>query len=309
MRENKYMRSFGFIAAFTATLYLAAPALAWNATGHRVVAAIAYDRLTPQARAQVDAFLRKHPDFAALSGREAFLAASVWPDRIKGDRRFYDDTHPDAKPTPLLAGFPSMARHENWHYIDIPFSPDGTPLKPSKSPNALDQLQRILKILGPADAEASYDLPWLIHLTGDVHQPLHCTRRFLKSQPDGDQGGNLVFVTLGSGAGRTLHAFWDDIVGTDTGDASVNRLADGITADYIQQHGAHPRLARDPKKWIDEGFQLAKSEVYTFGTETGSREHPVGLPAGYETNARRVARAQLAVAGFRLADALNRKFK
>ncbi len=73
------MRPLGLIAAFTATLYLAASALAWNATGHRVVAAIAYDRLTPQARAQVDALLQKHPDFAALSGREAFLAALCLP--------------------------------------------------------------------------------------------------------------------------------------------------------------------------------------------------------------------------------------
>jgi len=304
------MRPLGLIAAFTSTLYLAVPAQAWNATGHRVVAAIAYDRLTPQARAQVDALLQKHPDFAALSGREAFLAASVWPDRIKGDGRFYDDTRPDAQPTTLLAGFPSMARHTNWHYIDIPFSQDGTRLKPAKSPNALNQLQRILKILGPADAEASYDLPWLIHLTGDVHQPLHCASRFSKSQPDGDQGGNLVFVT----PGRNLHAFWDDSVGTETSDTSVDRLAAEITADYIQQRGARPRLTRgyrstDPKKWVDEGFQLAKSEVYTFGTETGSREHPVGLPAGYEINARRVARVQMAVAGFRLADALNQRFK
>ncbi len=86
-------------------------------------------------------------------------------------------------------------------------------------------------------------------------------------------------------------------------------MAAGIAVEYIEQHGAHPRLTRDPKKWIDEGFQLAKSEVYTFGTETGSREHPVALPSGYETNARRVARIQLAVAGFRLADALNRRFK
>jgi hypothetical protein len=303
------MRPLGLIAAFTSTLYLAVPAQAWNVTGHRVVAAIAYDRLTPQARAQVDALLQKHPDFAALSGREAFLAASVWPDRIKGDGRFYDDTRPDAQPTTLLAGFPSMARHTNWHYIDIPFSQDGTPLKPAKSPNALDQLQRILKILGPADAEASYDLPWLIHLTGDVHQPLHGTSRFSRSQPDGDQGGNLVFVTLGNGAGRNLHAFWDDVLGTDTSEGSVNRLAAGITADYIQQRGPHPRLARDPKRWVDEGFQLAKSEVYTFGTETGSREHPVVLPAGYEINARHVARVQMAVAGFRLANALNQRFK
>jgi hypothetical protein len=98
-------------------------------------------------------------------------------------------------------------------------------------------------------------------------------------------------------------------VGTDTSDTSVNSLAAGIAAEYVEQHGAHPRLARDPRRWVDEGFRLAKSEVYTFGLETGSREHPVALPAGYETNARRVARVQIAVAGFRLADAVNRKFK
>lgn len=299
------MRSTGLLAAWIATLYFAGPALAWNATGHRVVAAIAYDRLTPHARAEVDALLRKHPDFGVLSGREAFLAASVWPDTIKGDNRFYDDTRPNAQPTPLLPGFPSMARHTNWHYIDVPFSPDGTPLQPPKSPNALDQLQRLLKIVGPADAEASYDLPWLIHLTGDVHQPLHCTSRFLKSQPDGDAGGNSVFVI----PGRNLHAFWDDIAGIDTSNTYVNSLASGIAADYVRQHGAKPHLSSDPKRWIEEGFQLAKSQVYSFGTETGSREHPVVLPNGYEINARRVARIQLAVAGFRLANALNRRFR
>jgi hypothetical protein len=305
----RYMPSFGLLAV----LYLAGPAVAWNGTGHRVVAAIAYDRLTPQARAQVDALLRKHPDFAALSGREAFLAASVWPDTIKGDRRFYDDTRANAQPTPLLPGFPSMARHTDWHYIDLPFSPDGTPLQQPKSPNALDQLERILKTLGPADAEdsaeSSYALPWLIHLTGDVHQPLHGANEFLKSLPDGDEGGNAVFVALPGNPGRNLHTLWDGIVGTDTSDASVNSLAAGIAADYIRDHGAHPHLSRDPKRWIDEGFQLARSEVYTFGPEAGSREHPVALPAGYETNARRVARVRLAVAGFRLADALNHRFK
>jgi hypothetical protein len=301
LRDNNYMRLFGLLVV----LFLAVPAQGWNATGHRVIAAIAYDRLTPHARAEVDALLRKHPDFASLSGRDAFLAAAVWPDAIKGDKRFYDDTHADAQPTPLLPGFPTMARHVNWHYVDIPFSPDGTPLEQAKSPNALEQLQRLLKVLGPADADASYDLPWLIHIAGDVHQPLHCTSRFLKSQPNGDAGGNSVFVT----PGRNLHAFWDDAVGTDRSDAAVNQLAAGIAADYIQQHGAHPRLSRDPKKWIDEGFELAKSEVYTFGVETGSSEHPVTLPNGYEINAKRVARVQVAIAGVRLADALNRRFK
>lgn len=299
------MRSFGLIAAFTSLLTFVVPAQAWNATGHRVVAAIAYDHLTPGARARIDALLHKHPDLKNLAPRDAFLAASVWPDVIKGDNRFYDDTRANTQPTPLLPGFPSMARHTNWHYVDIPFSPDGAPLQQPKSANALEQLERLLKTLGPKDAEATYDIPWLIHIEGDVHQPLHCTSRFLKSQPDGDQGGNLVFVT----PGRNLHALWDEIMGSDTSPAYVNSLATGIAADFVRHSGPQPRLSKDPKKWIEEGFALAESDVYTFGPETGTREQPVALPSSYQSNARKVARVRIAVAGFRLAAALNRRFK
>jgi hypothetical protein len=296
-------RRFGF-ALLSIALALQAPLHAWNATGHRIVGAIAYDHLNAKARARVDELLRQHPDLKALIGRDAFLAASVWPDVIRGDKRFYDDTLPNPQPTPLLpdfasAGFPSMARHTNWHYIDLPFSPDGTPLEPAKAPNALIEIQRILK-------EANlgvYDLPWLVHLTGDVHQPLHCTSRYTKSLPEGDQGGNLVFVT----PGRNLHSFWDDLAGTDTTDAYVNRYATAITAEFLNGNGQQPHLSRDPKRWVDEGFELAKREVYNFGPESGSREHPVPLPPGYEANARRIGRIQLAKAGFRLAAALNAK--
>jgi hypothetical protein len=285
-------------------LVIAVPLQAWNATGHRIVGAIAYDHLTPKARSRVDELLKQHPDLTALPARDAFLAASVWPDAIKGDNRFYDDTRANVQPTPLLpdfakVGFVNMARHTNWHYIDLPFSPDGTPLEPSPSPNALIELQRILK-----DANLSvFDLPWLVHLTGDVHQPLHCTSRFTKSNPHGDQGGNLVFVN----PGRNLHAVWDDLAGTDTTDAYVNRYAAEITAEFVKTNGKRPHLSKDPKKWVDEGFDLAKREVYTFGPETGSREHPLPLPPGYEEGAQRVARIQLAKAGFRLAAALNAK--
>src|SRR5580704_577699 len=93
------------------------PLQAWNATGHRIVAAIAYDHLTPKAKARVDELLARHPDLGKLPSREAFLAAAVWPDTIKGDSRFYDDTQEIPKVTPQLPGFPSMARHTNWHYI------------------------------------------------------------------------------------------------------------------------------------------------------------------------------------------------
>ena len=190
-----------------------------------------------------------------------------------------------------------MARHTNWHYIDLPFSPDGTPLEPPKVPNALTELRRILK----GSSLTAYDLPWLIHLTGDVHQPLHCSSRFTKSLPHGDQGGNLVYVT----PGRNLHSVWDGLAGSDQSEASVDRFAAEITAELIRAMGAHPRLSKDPKRWIDEGFALAMHDVYTFGSASGTPDHPIPLPQGYEAGARQIARVQLAKAGFRLADVLN----
>jgi hypothetical protein len=297
-------------------LTAAFPAQGWNATGHRVVAAIAYQRLTPGARAKIDALLSLHPDYATLltagagpdpedKARAAFLAAAVWPDVIKSDRRFYDDTRANAQPTPSLPGFPSTARHTDWHYIDLPYSPDGTALVQPKSPNALEQLKRLLKTIGPNDPNGAYDLPWLIHLEGDVHQPLHSVSRFVKSEPAGDQGGNLVFVT----PGRNLHAFWDDLAGTDASEAVVLSLAREISAEYIAQNGNSPHLSRDPTKWVEESRRLAETGVYTFGLETGSREHPLALPPGYEASAQKIARNQIASAGFRLADVLNARFK
>jgi hypothetical protein len=305
-------------SACGALLLLAHPAWGWNATGHRIAAAIAYDHLSPNAKARVDALLAMHPDYATLLARDApsdpaldpqrraravFLAASVWPDTIRTDRRFYDDTRENALPTTLLPGFPSMARHTNWHYIDIPISGDGSPVEPPKSPNALRELRRILKTLRPSGSASVYDLPWLIHLEEDVHQPLHCVSRFVKSQPQGDEGGNKVYVR----PGRTLHAAWDGAAGSESTDAYVNRMASELAAGFAPKHGSS--VSKDPKKWIEEGVELAKSEVYSFGLETGSPERPVVLTEQYEMNMRHVARERLALAGFRLAAILNEKLR
>jgi len=114
------MRYLGLLAASFSILFSAAsPATAWNATGHRLIAAIAYDRLTPKTRARVDALIRLHPDYEKIflrdvssadpkiRARAAFIAAAVWPDTIKGDPRFYDETRSNASPTQLLPAFPT----------------------------------------------------------------------------------------------------------------------------------------------------------------------------------------------------------
>lgn len=309
------MRPTDLLAAWIAILYLASPLSAWNATGHRIIAAIAYERLTPSTRACVDLLLQRHPDYALLftageppdpaaRARAAFLAAAVWPDGIRNDPRFYDNVRKDAQPTPLIPGFPDMGCHTNWHYYDIPYAPDGVHAPNQAPPNALTELQRIMKELGkPREntAQLAYDLPWLEHIAGDVHQPLHCVSRFLKSHPQGDAGGNGVFVTPRG----NLHALWDDSAGTDISDGYITKYA----ADATAEHPPAGHQEKNPRKWIEEGFKIAKSDVYTFGLETGSREHPIQLPDGYVQNAQRVARARIALAGYRLAAVLNDKLK
>ena len=309
------MRVFRSLAA---ALLLALPAAAWNFTGHRIIAAIAYDRLTPAARAKVDALIQAHPDYATLftagapaepaaRARAAFLYASTWPDVIRGDARFYDETKPEQMPTPVLPGFQNMGRHLTWHYYDIPYAPDGAKTTEQPPPHALSELRRILATIATAPvAEAAYDLPWLEHVEGDVHNPLHATSRFLKSEPKGDAGGNFVYVTPTS----NLHAFWDSQAGTDASDAYVNKYANDLTAEYP----APGSLSLNPRRWLQESYRLVRSDVYSFGLATGTlatgtKEQPITLSAGYATRARRIARQRIALAGYRLAAVLNDKFK
>lgn len=292
---------------------LASPAFGWNATGHRIIAAIAYDHLTTKARERVDLLIRLHPDYekmfvvnapeeAAARARAAFIAAAVWADNIKGDPRFWDDTRANSKPTPDLPGYPDMKRHTNWHYYDTPLTPDHAKAIKPEPPSALTELPRMLEEIRAAKQEiAVYDLPWIEHITGDLGQPLHCVSRILLSMPKGDAGGNSVFVNPRG----NLHGLWDGAAGSDTTTAYVNKYAMEATA-------AHPmpaRIEKKPKKWIADGAKVAQAQVYTFGLETGSREHPVNLPETYMQNARRVAQEQIAESGYRLAAVLNQEFR
>ena len=314
-------RHLGFLAASFSIFFSVIPqASAWNATGHRLIAAIAYDRLTPKARARVDALIRQHPDYEKLflkdaptepaaRARAAFIAASVWPDQIKGDPRFYDETRPNASPTPLLPGFPDMGRHTIWHYYDTPYAPDGAEPGHQDPPHALSELNRIIPLIGtkadvpPTSASnPTYLLPWLEHIEGDVHQPLHCVSRFLKSMPKGDAGGNSVYLAPPN---RNLHSLWDGAAGRDDTEAyAVKYIAEATAANPPSRH-----QVKKPEKWIHEGYELAISDVYTFGLETGTRDRPITLPPGYEAHAAKIAQQRIAVAGYRLAAVLNEKLK
>ncbi len=146
--------------------------------------------------------------------REVLLRASVWPDCIRSDARFYRETDTPVGPTSLLPGFPTMARREGWHYLTRSFSTAGTPTITLTESNVATILQSLADAMSDDATRASvraYNLSWIIRVVCDLHQPLYDTSRSTGTQPNGDAGGNRVWVQL-RGVARdsiNLHVVWD----------------------------------------------------------------------------------------------------
>ncbi len=284
------------------------PVLAWNAAGHRLVAAIAWEQLLPEARIEVTLLLRRHPDHARWlkrageddSDRRVFIEVSTWPDEIRKDKRFYTAGSDD--PTPTLPGFPDMERRRDWHYVNIPLNatPDATPLS-----GQIDrQLVALAKTLAAPDTdqERTYALPWLIHLVGDAHQPLHTSVR-LDAKGKWDKLGNRLEVHNPFNSRKpvaTLHAFWDDLPGPPW--LRGDRL-DKASQALLE---VHPRPARSTssQRWIEESWQIARDDAYPREDE----KIPTITEAFFE-NSRVIADRWIVQAGYRLADLLNQSVK
>jgi S1/P1 nuclease len=303
-------------------LALCLPAFGWDDEGHMAVAYVAYQSLTAATRARVKVLLKKNPSFknwtkslpAGTSTEDAdrmiFMLAATWPDMIKQDASYQNDgtnggdTPPNDSTASQNIGYKDKLRHKYWHFIDTPFSQDGTTLPPVTSPNAETEITifRAALASNKPDALKSYDLVWLLHLVGDVHQPLHCATRVSAAKPGGDAGGNDVAL-CSAPCRDELHVFWDDLFGVSKAPATVVTDASELTA-------ADPGLAGnvDTAVWIAESFQFAKTAVYV--------DPPIGAGLGsftitpaYQSAAQGLAKQRIALAGARLAKILNDELK
>ena len=219
-----------YLLAFNTQLF------GWGSVGHMAVAYIAYNRLTPATKSRVRALLKQNPDYNKWVGMVPagtapkfkymmiFMIASTWPDQIKSETGYTDDgpdphgNRPDGASSSLNVGYSDHLHHKYWHFVDTPFFlSDGTALPAIPSPNAETQIATFRAVLGttPAGDVKSYDLVWLLHLVGDVHQPLHSSTRVSATDPEGDSGGNNVKLCA-SPCRSELHGFWDQLPGTDS---------------------------------------------------------------------------------------------
>jgi hypothetical protein len=146
----------------------------WGAIGHRIVGRIAEQHLSSEARQHIQALL----------GPESLAQVSTWPDEIRSD--------------------PAWNHADPWHYVSI--ADDETYETAPKNPagDVVEALQRLTGVLRDPQAppqDKVTALKFLVHLVGDIHQPLHVGRRE-------DQGGNTIQVQW-FGAPSTLHTVWD----------------------------------------------------------------------------------------------------
>jgi hypothetical protein len=298
-----------------------ANALAWNALGHRTVAEIAWRQLDPATRQSIADLLRRHPrfdkDFASkmddrsLSGSKAdedhwiFLQAATWPDLIRKEK---DYDHPE------------------WHYISIPmyldqsdeqavsrtFRPNlATIYKPGTPVEKLNAIQALDFVRGTVQSNAAPEVKavavcWLLHLVGDLHQPLHCNELVSANQfPKGDEGGNKIPLVKG----KNLHSAWDGLLGRQYYLKDVAKAADELS-DKSKYGDIWESAASetDPRKWADESHSLCVSDVYTASmldsvrqSKSGEKMAPIDLPTSYYQSAGTLARKQVLSAGLRLA--------
>jgi hypothetical protein len=254
---------------------------AWSEAGHKIIASLAFRRLTPNARAKIAQTLQSHPrfdeDFAgqiptsAASGDEdaksewLFQQASIWPDMARG----------------LPEDQKALYNHPTWHYIDIPsyLTDDdramlekslsintslNVPETAEKEMNAVQTIRYARKRLREEIAERGEKailLCWLMHDVGDLHQPLHSTAMFsTRLFPQGDKGGNSISTQQGF----NLHGLWDEFLGDwTTFSQARDRAADLLGRKEMAEIGRGAIEVLDEKVWLNESRQLAQSAVYS----------------------------------------------
>ena len=231
----------------------------WGQIGHRVIGLIAQNHLNDKAKAEL----------FELMGHESLVEASTWMDNIKSDST-YDHTHA-------------------WHYVTIPNGKTYQEVEKSKEGDAYEATNRMIETLkNPRSTkdEKVKALRMLVHLVGDLHQPLHVGN-------GEDRGGNDVRIKWFYSRSN-LHRIWDSGM-IDSKQFSFSELAHLVDHDYEWVDATYTSTNID--LWVKEAMEL-RPQIYDMrDDENLSYEY---MYRNWET-----VRKQLLKGGLRLAAILN----
>lgn len=202
---------------------------AWGVLGHRAVARIAENHLSPAARREI----------AHLLGTETMPLVSSWADELRSDPQFRE-TGP-------------------WHYVNVPVGLDfaafakqlndpalAAPAAPTNAYTALLKARQDLKDPAKTTEEKRVALKFLVHLVGDVHQPLHLGHQE-------DKGGNDIKVTWRGKDETNLHSVWDGALVEYSGFTFTEMAA---AYDHATPAQRKQWQQDDITTWLFESYQL-----------------------------------------------------
>ncbi|WP_431128770.1 S1/P1 nuclease [Flagellimonas flava] len=235
----------------------------WGKTGHRVTGHIAQNHLNGKAKRALKDLLDGH----------SLAYVSTFADEIKADRKY--------------------SGYFAWHFVNYPLGTryeDSEKSKYGDIITGIEECIRIIKNKENSKKTRSFHLKMLVHLIGDLHQPMHASRAE-------DKGGNSIQVQW-FGEGSNLHRVWD------------KNLIESYGMTYTELATELDHLSRKERKkvqegtiydWVEESHEIC-ADIYD-SAKTGDK---LGYQYGYKYN--EVLFQQLQRGGFRLAKVLNDLF-
>lgn len=244
--------------------------------GHEAVAILALQKLHADQAANDPKAAVALQNITKLLGNEDMAAVAVWADwvRLKETNLSTTVIHD------IDARFPGNG---DWHFVDLPL---GTSAYATNAVSAQDNdvvhgINKCIAMLESADTSAEQDhhlvaLKFLVHLVGDIHQPLHVACGYYQTNKSGivrdpvkaaslpdDRGGNQLLSTASSHS-ASLHHLWDsDLVFAQTslavskvqGSDVANALSGDMTANlFPKATGDHHDWAA---KWATDSTRAA----------------------------------------------------
>lgn len=270
------------------------------------IAIMAYQQLPPKLQQQCVALLQAHPkidkwqeksvnDTPADAAMYTFAKAATWPDELRKSNSPYD--------------------HPGWHYIDYPLEPPDFPFVAGLAPEdnilfGMKESEKTLEAAASTPEQKAAALSWIIHLVGDLHQPLHNAELVTPQLPlpEGDRGGNKLFVSVGGNA-INLHAFWDRLPGQAFSPPYAANISSRLEREFPSASLPELQKGLDPAEWSLEGRTLAIDKAYLHGKLASSFDPkvlPPPLPPDYLRESKEIADRRLALAGYRLAALLEK---
>ena len=235
----------------------------WSKTGHRVVGELAQEHLTKKAKKTI----------ARLLDGQSLAEASTFADEIKADSIY--------------------RRFSTWHYVNYPMDKKYGEHPANKDGDLIIGIEKCIAVIKDPESskkDKKFFLKMLVHLVGDLHQPMHVGRLE-------DKGGNDIQVQWFD-RGSNLHRVWD------------SNMIDDYGMGYTELAVNLPRLTAARKKaiqkgdiydWVEESQDLA-NEVYET-VKSGDKLYYRYSYVWWDT-----VEEQLQKGGLRLAKVLNELF-